>query len=196
MQGGKVELLFDAGFWVKTLSISSDLILAGLGNGEIYALSHHGNLLWDWNMEKEIKIVEITSYSVTVACKNTLSLFSSDGELIWERRFKNSVSSMLVISGKIVLGFNDGSICIFNEEAEVALKLARHVDELAATSGKLIAVTRDFIGAKVHMLDLDGNVVWTRNIGKSIGSALLSASLTNIAVGTQNVYLLSTGGRF
>lgn len=190
------------------LGVSSDLLLLGTSKGEVLALSRtNGKLLWRVQASSEVMAVPVMSHNlVIVRCGDgvTQALSAENGEEVW--RYSSTLPALslrgealpVITDDLVLLGQSNGRIAalsIFDgvvqwEATVVAPKgrtdLERMVDVDAApvVVGEVIYVVAHQ-GRVMALSRLTGTMLWSRDLGASVG----------LAIDEQNLYLVDDAGQ-
>ena len=208
---GKAKRLWKKSFDVVVsagLGASDELLLLGTSKGEVLALSRaNGELLWRVRVSSEVMAVPVLSHNlVIVRCGDgvTQALSSEDGEEVW--RYSSTLPALslrgearpVVADDLVLLGQSNGRIAalsIFDgvvqwEATVVAPKgrtdLERMVDVDAAplVVGDVVYVVAHQ-GRVMALSRLTGTMLWSRDLGASVG----------LAIDEENLYLVDDAGQ-
>ena len=190
------------------LGVSDELLLLGTSKGEVLALARAtGKPLWRVKVSSEVMAIPVLSHNlVIVRCGDgvTEALSADAGEQVW--RYSSPLPALSlrgearpVVSGDLVLlGQSNGrlaALSIFDgvvqwEATVVAPKgrtdLERMVDVDAApvVVGDVIYVAAHQ-GQVMALSRLTGTMLWSRDLGASVG----------LAIDEQNLYLVDDAGQ-
>ncbi len=190
------------------LGVSEELLLLGTSKGEVLALAREtGKLLWRVKVSSEVMAIPVLSHNFVIVRSGngvTEALSAENGEQIW--RYSSPLPALslrgearpVVTDDLVLLGQSNGrlaALSIFDGvvqwEATIVAPQGRtdlermvDVDAAPVVVGDVIYVAAHQ-GRVMALSRLTGTMLWSRDLGASVG----------LAIDEQNLYLVDDEGQ-
>lgn len=178
-------------------------IVVGSWDGYVYLLNRSGNLIWKFEMKGGVGDVAVSKEHVAATSylvqEGTLYLFSTTGEVLWNKTFPNHLKGVDVGSWGVAVGSGDGGVYMFHANGTGAWE---YRTEKSAWGVWDVALSKEHIFAggddgNLYLLSADGKLIWKKNLGREsyvYGVAISEDGEYSIAVSQdKNVYFFKNG---
>jgi outer membrane protein assembly factor BamB len=191
LQGQKLVLLdsrgvlqdeMDAPFcWLigpPHISVSSHGDFIGVSaHGNLRLMNKGGKLLWEYEASHEVTDVSISRDGCSIAAGSEdgyLYFFDSDGNLLWKYQTEDDIHSVSISSdgNYIACGsLNSGEVYLLDRSGRL-LWCNQLADTVRAVCVEGNYVVADSLEGTVCLLDIQGSLVWSKDIGGEWATAI------------------------